>query len=469
MYTVKSDYFEQTINSAADDYFKLIVGTDNNLNDIPPGVFTYTTTYYNNSNQSIFTESGQFDLTKVGKVKYPNPIGYGANANRTMILIGGIRNTVESQVQKINGYPQSPVGIDPSYTSSDFDMSIISYFNSKGYDTWYIAQPNKNGVRENAYDIGIAIEKIKVQRPLMNDINLICHSKGGLEIKALLGTTTNANNLTKALNGNGYNWANITQLGTSALTSDTILAVGGNQFTAGTTGVLNYLNIGALNNAGLQFISSSTVLGGFGLNATTGQATMFIGTSTPNMTMMTGFLQYLQGLGGFFSATSTNGQVNAIVIGSTSVATTSFASLANYQLYAQGTGGFVSSSTLGVNTLYIGTSTLNAQKLGQMQNVGLFVDGIARLAATTTNGTTIGSALVIDMATSSVATTSNALYALNGSLYYNGAQIAFGTSTAQQVVAGYMTGRMTTNFGGAPVGTDHVKFQTLDKQFTRGF
>jgi hypothetical protein len=86
--------------------------------------------------------------------------------------------------------------------------------------------------------------------------------------------------------------------------------------------------------------------------------------------------------------------------------------------YANNVGGFVSTTTSAgaINSLYIGTSTLSLlansatnTNINNLKDIQLYIDGaIAKLAKKTINGTDTGAALVIDSATSSIATTTNA-------------------------------------------------------------
>ncbi len=203
-----SSFFESQ-NQANLRYFDIPVSGNNNLSTISPGVFEYNIEYYNGSTLIESEISYTLDLTKIGKITYPNQNSFGGNSNRVIILIGGIKNETEAVAQAINGYNSSgSSNIDPSYIGSKMSMSIISFFNSYGFDTWYIGQPNLNGVRENAYDIGQAIKRIK-EITNTSDISIICHSKGGLDVKAMLGATNN-NGLSKALDGSQFDYSQST-------------------------------------------------------------------------------------------------------------------------------------------------------------------------------------------------------------------------------------------------------------------
>jgi hypothetical protein len=86
----------------------------------------------------------------------------------------------------------------------------------------------------------------------------------------------------------------VTQLGTSALTSDSVVAVGGNQL-AGSGSVLN---IGTTNNNLLQFIASSSIGAGLAYATNSGAATtttFFVGTSSPTTSLFSGIAMYING------------------------------------------------------------------------------------------------------------------------------------------------------------------------------
>jgi Chaperone of endosialidase/Protein of unknown function (DUF2793) len=225
----------------------------------------------------------------------------------------------------------------------------------------------------------------------------------------------------------------VKQLGTSAMTSETIWSTQGNSFNAGS----NY-QLGTLSNSGLQFTASSSVMAGLFYNASSSQGVLYLGSTTP-----------------------------------------STAQSQNFSFYANNTGGFISTTTNGraINSLYIGTSSVSSApssatntNISLLDSIQLYIDGaVAKLAKKTVNGTDIGAALVIDSATSSVATTTNALYSLNGKLFYNGAEIYYGsTTTPNQVIASFMRAVATTSQGTSPYGVaggNHIATFAVDAQY----
>ena len=154
-------YFEQVISSPADEYFALNIGGDNNLNNIPAGVFKYTATYYDNSNQSIYSETGNFDLTKIGNInsiyKNANPnFSSPYDPNKVVVLIAGINDNIENAIQSLptktgTDLVNAPWSIADSLVEGGYAPS------SQNYNTWYIATCNVNSIQKNAYDIGTSL------------------------------------------------------------------------------------------------------------------------------------------------------------------------------------------------------------------------------------------------------------------------------------------------------------------------
>jgi hypothetical protein len=99
---------------------------------------------------------------------------------------------------------------------------------------------------------------------------------------------------------------------------------------------------------------------------------------------------------------------------------------------ATGTFSYANSGLNPYGTLILATtSTSSSITNSGLATNALYTGGNIRIGTTVQNGTTVGMALVLDQATSSVSTTSNALYNLNGTLYWNGTAIssnATGTS-----------------------------------------
>ena len=172
----------------------LIIPSDNttNLRTVRPGVFSYTIIYRDNSGIQIGNiESGVFDLTKIGN--------YGAmnSGNDTLVVIvGGNGNDLERDVQYLNLHS------DPSASFSiveNFKYGNIGEVNAN-YNTWYVAQPNQNYIQNNAFDIGIGSQEIMNictnNLISINNIIIVAHSKGGLDVRAMLA------NMGRAYNGN---------------------------------------------------------------------------------------------------------------------------------------------------------------------------------------------------------------------------------------------------------------------------
>lgn len=166
-----------SINS---DGYVMIDRNNSNIEDpsLLPGDFGYELFDINGNH----IEYGYFDLTKVGR------IGGAPQSNKIIIVIGGVLNEMEKSAFDLKKSPSSA-----SSTSSSLTYSVSEYCraNAIQFSTWYIAQGNTNSTRRNAYDIGIAMQKIIS----LNNINTnngeseivpICHSKGGLDIRALL-------------------------------------------------------------------------------------------------------------------------------------------------------------------------------------------------------------------------------------------------------------------------------------------
>ena len=169
-----------------------------NLTNISPGQFSYQIIY----NGTGYSETGYFDLTKIGRLNSSN-----SSSNHIVVGIAGIFNTMEQDFKTLNNNATT------SYTrTSNLTFSIASYItNQLNCNTWYIAQGNTNYIKSNAYDLGIALDSITAicTRDFngVNEIDLITHSKGGLETRALLGSNSStASQLTQSLSGGTYNF-----------------------------------------------------------------------------------------------------------------------------------------------------------------------------------------------------------------------------------------------------------------------
>ncbi len=147
-----------------------ILDYDNsNLEFVRPGEFTYSLEYVGTG----FSETGRISLVKVGKITT------GGN-NKILVVIGGFENDIESNAFEIRNS-----GIT-DWSDSKQSFSIVPYIGKYGFDTWYVGQGSTNSIKKNGYDIGIGLEKILELNPTVNEIDIICHSKGGLDVRALL-------------------------------------------------------------------------------------------------------------------------------------------------------------------------------------------------------------------------------------------------------------------------------------------
>jgi hypothetical protein len=165
-----NDFCQEIDNSG---YFKINVGNDNNLKTVPPGELKYSIFYLDNSNQVISSasEMGLFELVKVGKVNY------SGNA-KAVVFVADWNSNIYSDINAVTN------GDDNSKQSWSITKSYR--WTDKGYDTYYISQNNIGYTQRNAYDIGIALDKLLEKNPNINEVNLVCHGKAGLEVRALL-------------------------------------------------------------------------------------------------------------------------------------------------------------------------------------------------------------------------------------------------------------------------------------------
>lgn len=147
--------------TSGNEIYRIRVGGTGD-NNIHPGKFYFTIHY--NSNRQI-TESGSFFLTKIGR------IGNLRTPLRVIVVVGGWTNTIEDDVKV------SPYNIGHTF-------SVANYF-AQNNQVWYIAQPNNDWVENNAYALGKALEEIK-KITMTNEIHIICHSKGGLDLRTML-------------------------------------------------------------------------------------------------------------------------------------------------------------------------------------------------------------------------------------------------------------------------------------------
>jgi gliding motility-associated-like protein len=183
-----NDFCDTYINS--DGYLHIKVGGNNNLKSISPGEFKYTLAHFNNSNQQVgIAEIVDFDLTKIG---YVNSILGGSNIdyNKVVVIIGGINNDIESD---IFGLANASNQTHSSWSiANDLVFGHHAPGGIKNYNTWYIATCNLNSIQKNAYDIGVSLKRILsiVQQLPFNatnpNLNIIAHSRGGLETRIML-------------------------------------------------------------------------------------------------------------------------------------------------------------------------------------------------------------------------------------------------------------------------------------------
>ncbi len=153
--------------------------SNSNLRDVLPGDFFIQVF----SNGTIPDEYMFFDLTKIGKVFSKRP-----SQEKIIVMVGGIYNEMESSVASLN----------TSTNIEDETYSILDELEKIGFSTWYIAQGNANSIVRNGYDVGIALDEIEKNNPGMKEINIVAHSKGGLDVRAAISGLTEAYNKSSA-------------------------------------------------------------------------------------------------------------------------------------------------------------------------------------------------------------------------------------------------------------------------------
>ncbi len=144
-------------------------------NSVLPGEYTYTITYYDANYKKLgLNETGTFELTKIGKIN-------NINSDKLIIFIAGWNNTIQRDIESISN----------TGTQSDDAFSIVKYseWDANYFSTWYVAQAGANLTQRNAYSIGVGLDSILklAGGKTVNEIDLICHSKGGLDTRALIG------------------------------------------------------------------------------------------------------------------------------------------------------------------------------------------------------------------------------------------------------------------------------------------
>ncbi len=164
--------------------------SNSGISTLKPGVFSYI--MYSGNLNPIEIETGTICITKIGHLGLIN------NNDTVVVCIGGNRNNVEDAFNNLGPYlsfhPLNDFSIAENFRFGSPTSTI-----SDDYNTWYIGQSNLNYIENNAYDIGIALKRIieilnsnGVTNP---KINIVSHSFGGLQVRAMLG------NMGRALNG----------------------------------------------------------------------------------------------------------------------------------------------------------------------------------------------------------------------------------------------------------------------------
>lgn len=152
--------------SGSNNQYIMLSNSNSNLQNVNPGVFRYTITY----NSVGIQEQSRIDLIKIGNIG-------NLGSKSVVVLVGGSVN-IEAAIKKL-----------PSqYNSKSLDTwSIAKDFVNNGKNTWYIATSNLNPLQKNAYNLGIALEKIKeLSETSTPEISVLAHSKGGLEMRIMM-------------------------------------------------------------------------------------------------------------------------------------------------------------------------------------------------------------------------------------------------------------------------------------------
>jgi len=152
----------------------LVINQTNSLiEDARSGGFKYTLTY---NPSGFYQESGIIDLVKIGHIN-----GTSLGSNNIVVLVGGNMD-IERSIQSL---------ANQSTDGSTMPWSFVNKLSDiYGKNTWYISCGNISPLQKNAYNIGIALEKIKeiCEQAQANNpmISVIAHSKGGLETRMML-------------------------------------------------------------------------------------------------------------------------------------------------------------------------------------------------------------------------------------------------------------------------------------------
>ncbi len=196
--TIRNNSSENSFSIDQQTGYCIIQASNSNLYSptLLPGDFQYE--ILGNNGQIDF---GRFDLTKIGKIYAPNP------SNKIIVLVGGILNETETSAYTL-------ANINSTSPFSETSFSVVEYIrnNLPGYATWYIGQGNANEVRRNGYDLGIGLERIRQLNNISAtnpnaEIVVVCHSKGGLDIKSLILGNSNSYNYNLSFNGSTFNFA----------------------------------------------------------------------------------------------------------------------------------------------------------------------------------------------------------------------------------------------------------------------
>lgn len=171
---IKGDLTPTNKFTISNDGYCHINITNSNIDTVLPGDFNVSV-FSNLSPWPI--ETFKFDLTKYGKMLSNN------TDENIIVMVGGLSNTIEKEVDEISFSEE---------ITSENSYSVTSYLSDKcdnhDFNIWYVATGNANLVERNGYDIGKSLELINaaIGAGELNEIDIICHSKGGLDVRAYL-------------------------------------------------------------------------------------------------------------------------------------------------------------------------------------------------------------------------------------------------------------------------------------------
>ncbi len=167
------DTFYLTINQ--NDPLIINASDVDNLNDLRPGLFEYEINYYGESGDVLETEAGEILIAKYGRL-YNSTEAF----DRVVVVIGGWGNDMDRNMQDLRNAGGNVNGSEP--------FSVGNYLASEN-DVWYIGTVNMDGISENGYLVGRAMEAIQ-DITNSSDMHIICHSKGGLDSRAFLSESS---------------------------------------------------------------------------------------------------------------------------------------------------------------------------------------------------------------------------------------------------------------------------------------